>query len=680
MPFPMNSSDWSGMDENLRREMEKHFENSRRMVEANTAKYAVAKERSKALYGADGRGFLDALNNGSATQDFWHAFKMLMYQRIRVMEYHAPKMQIIVRDLLARFPERIWLPIVAQECWPGLEHRKSDHLYELMDCFIAGPSADFRHLETGAAKPEAERQLQPQIRKVVLQAAFTMLSGLAGFKQAIPPANETVIIENGLAHAKRLSAMVHQIGKASLSDDKLDLVEELFREIQPARTYEEGQTQSEINLHIASAFDHAMQKAMPGKPEGYYLRAMLSKRPAGFTALNLATFPREMVWPYLASHLDILDRAMGLADPFYFEPRFERRKAIELIALLPKPPARYGDILFEVATGHDAGGRDTAQHLLAGVTAYTAPASLRLTDSKAAIRAAAAATLKSIGDPAALPALQAQHKLERAKAAKAAIDNSIQALEAAAPPNIEAILAMASDDTTPLPEKMAWIGDLDPPDLTLVDGRIAPKGFVRWLLADAARHGIAGITPRIDRHLSVLRDASRAQFAAWTLMQWIAYDTQPWPEDKIDEVYENEVQFSYEMYELMWDLRDQLGNKAPEYARSELMPKAQWRSFARDRIAASAEVTMNSQPYLFSAQPARGVLGIVRHSPGPLLAKNVQAYLAQHGKRPAQSKALLDCLAASNVAEARDLLDHVSKTQKQKTVRSHAFALLSNLN
>lgn len=678
--IPDDTSDWKGLDPTVRQQMEQHLEDQRKMVEADKAKNAAAKKHSDALYGTDGRGYLDALNDGSATQDFWRSFNALMYQRIAVMQYHAPEMQIILRDMLLRFPERIWLPIVAQQCWPLLEHRKSDHLNELMDCFIAGPTADFRHLETGAAKPEAEAQLQPQIRKAVLEAAFSMLSGFANFTQAIQPANETASIEDELAGAKRLSDMVREMGKAQLTDEKLDLVEELFRDIQPARTYEEGQTQSEINLHIASAFDFAMQAAMPGKPEGYYLRAMLSKRPAGFTALNLATYPKKMVWPYLASHLDILDRAMGLAEPFYFEPRFERRKAIELIALLPKPPARYGDILFEVATGQETGGRDTAQRLLAGATAYAKPASHRLIDSKAAVRSAAAATLKSIGDATALPALHKQHNRERAKAAKAAMDNAIQALEVAVPTDIEALLTTASEDIKPLPEKVVWLAELTPPDVTLTDGRAAPDGFVHWLLADAARHGAAGGAPRIDRHLDALRAPSRAQLAAWILKEWVAYDTRPWPEEKIDEAYEDAVQFSYEMYEMMWDVRDQLGDDAPEYARSTLMPVAEWRSFARDRITKSAEVVMNGKPYLFSAQPARGVLAIARHAPGPRLANAVQTYLSQHGKRTAQSKALLDCLASSRTAEARNVLEQVSKSQKQKTVRSHATELLSSLN
>ncbi|NNE80314.1 MAG: hypothetical protein HKN18_08595 [Silicimonas sp.] len=668
----------SGLDPDLRREMELHFEQQRKMADVQSARFDKARIKSDALYGADGRGFLDALNDGSAIKDFWRAFNTLMYQRIPVMQYHAPDQQIILRDLLARFPERVWLPIVAQQCLPMLDHRKSDHLHELMDQFIAGSTADFRHLETGAAKPETESQLPPQIRKAVLQAAFSMLSGFAGFKRAIGPGDAISNPEEDLAQAKRVADILRKVGRERLSDDKLDLVEELFRDIQPARTYEEGQTQSEINLHVASAFNMAMQSAMPGKPEGFYLRDMLSKHPNGFAALNLATYPRQMVWPYLASHLDILDRAMGLAKPFYFEPRFERRKAIELVALLPKPPQRYGDILFEVATGADAGGRETAQRLLAGATTFATRATLCLSIRKAAIRAAAAATLQSIGDPAALSALKVQHDRERAKSAKAAMDNAIHALTAASPPDIEALLTIASNDTLPQPQKMSWIADLDPPDLKLADGRLAPAEFADWLLADASRHGAAGGAPRIDAHLSALSGPSRTELAAWTLRQWIAYDTQPWPDEKIDEAYEGEVQFSYEMYEMMWEARGHLGDNAPEYQRTSLMDKTEWRSFARDRIAKRTDAVMNTQPYLFSAQPARGVLAIARHAQGALLAHEIGAYLTAHGRRLAQAKSLLDCLAASEASESRMLLIDVSRNQKQKSLRSHATALITS--
>lgn len=110
--------------------------------------------------------------------------------------------------------------------------------------------------------------------------------------------------------------------------------------MKPARTYEEGLTQSKINLTRMSAYRSVMRRLCPGKEEGYFLSLALSKIPQGFYRMNFATYPRRMVWPYIATHFDILDRAMGLAEPFVFEPKLERTKAIAILKLLPKVPMR----------------------------------------------------------------------------------------------------------------------------------------------------------------------------------------------------------------------------------------------------------------------------------------------------------------------------------------------------
>ena len=417
----------SGMDMANREAMENWLAQAEVDREALAAGYEAAAQRCEARFGADGRGYLDALADGSALTDFWGTLDTLLYQRIPLMEYHAPDMQGILHDLLSRFPMRVWLPIVAQKCFPLFEFRKADRLNALLARFLEGPCADFRHLETGAEKPQTETDLAPAIRRELLTTAFRILSATARFKRLTD--------QDGSRDAHRtthggeeLARLLRGTRAETLTPVQLDLVEELFREIEPARAYEEGQTRSEINLVMSAAFDHTMQAQVAGRPQGFYLRAYLSTRPPGFSVVNLASCPRHMIWPYLATHFDILDRAMGLSDPFWFEPRFERRKAIELIALMPKTPARYGDVLFETATGPGAGGRATAQSLLAGGRDYVAPAVERLSNRRAGVRKAAAETLAAIGDPAALPALEARARVETSAQAATAVEDAVRRL------------------------------------------------------------------------------------------------------------------------------------------------------------------------------------------------------------------------------------------------------------
>lgn len=147
-------------------------------------------KEAKRKFGNDGSGYLDMLNDCSALSNFWMTLRQLLCQRIGLMEYYAPDEHWILRDLLARFPERIWLPIIAEQYWPTVEHRKSEHVHELMASYLTGPRADFRHLETAAAKPERESDLPDMVKKAVLGATFGQHSALATFKNmALGPEN-----------------------------------------------------------------------------------------------------------------------------------------------------------------------------------------------------------------------------------------------------------------------------------------------------------------------------------------------------------------------------------------------------------------------------------------------------------------------------------------------------------
>lgn len=643
--------------------------------------HAERKSACDADFGADGRGFLDALNNGLAENGFWQGLRTLMYQRIPVLKFHAPEIQIILRDVLSRFPERVWLPLIAEVCLPHREHRKSDHLNELMDQFIAGERADFRHLERGAAKPETEDDLSPDMRKAILRDAFLWISAFSAFKETtltIDAAGELKGTANGLKELRELTEQLRETASEEITDAQADLIEELLREMTLARTYEEGQTKAEINLGISSAYESVMRAATAGRTKGFFIRSMLSKRPSGFTALNLKHYPRQMVWPYLASHLDILDRAMGIAGPFYFEPHYERAKAIELIALLPKVPRRYAEALFEVATGPHKGGRKTAQLLLTGVTQFTEAACASLSDRKADVRRAAADTLSALGDPAALPALHEQASRERSKSARSAIENAIAALSqsAAGAIDIDGLCEQAAREELDLPATCAWLADLAPPPLVFRDNRPVPEAVALWLVTVAARHGEPLATARIDEHLKTLATEARAILGSWVLREWVAYDTQPWPEEKIDDAHQNAAKELYRTYVMFWDVRDQICGDSPEYQGNQMMRFEDWCRLKRDDIAKRAGYYINTAPYQFSAQDARGVLGIARHAPPEHLVNAIRSYLANHGRRTAQCKALLECLASTQSDFAHAFLKKVSQEQRQKTLRGHATELL----
>ena len=76
----------------------------RQMAKAAKRKAEKLRAKSEKLFGVDGRGFLEGLNNGKLVPDFWQNLRALLFQRISILEYHAPDEQEILRDLAAALP------------------------------------------------------------------------------------------------------------------------------------------------------------------------------------------------------------------------------------------------------------------------------------------------------------------------------------------------------------------------------------------------------------------------------------------------------------------------------------------------------------------------------------------------------------------------------------------------
>ncbi|MEM6973223.1 MAG: hypothetical protein AAF577_10510 [Pseudomonadota bacterium] len=676
-------ADYASMDRAIR-DMAQHAEAEQRSWRLGVTR-EMAKRRaiSDARFGADGRGFLTALDSGEIAGDFWAALRTLMFQRIGLLSYHAPEMQGIVRDWLYRFPPRIRVPLVAQLCEPLLDHRQSDVMQALMDAFLAAPYADLRHLETGPAKPERLEDMSAELLAAMLDRAFAAQVQVARFKRLSAasqgePQDEATM----MARAREMTALLREEGVAALTPDQRALVQEFLFEQQPARRQEDGAVQSEINLHRTGAFRAAMAAIAPGKPEGHYMRAALSTRPAGFAGINLALFPTAVVWSYIATHLDMIDRALGLAEPLPVEPKFERAKAVALLRLLPKTPARYGDVLFDIATGKAQGGRADAQALLAGAGDYVTPA-FHLLDTRAAGTCEQAArTLGAIGDASAATPLRTRLESKQPIRVEAAILDALAALgawdEALAMP-AHLLEAEASEGLLkPWKDAISWVASLMPPPLQFRDGTPVGPAAALWLLRLGAEIGAPTGSVSIDYRLGALDAASRMALAVWVLERWIDYDTQPWTVEHLAEAWAAYPTLSGRSYvgvryqtvpgtaygqkqvsEEGWPQKEDWLRTHPQELRRALASIAAW------------------EHYPNSGHQARGLLAIARHAPTAGIAPTVRRYLEQHRRRTAQAKAMLDFAASIATAECLDVVRSVACDETaSRGLRSHASALL----
>jgi hypothetical protein len=128
-----------------------------------------------------------------------------------------------------------------------------------------------------------------------------------------------------------------------------------------------------------------------------------------------------LIWPFYAEHPELIDQWLGLAPStlnFWGDPVAE---GLRLLGMFPEIPARHLPILAQLATGEAKTNRRTAQELLERRLDCLNLALAALGDSKAQVRASAAAWMGRLGDPAAVAPLRQALAKERGEQAQAAM-------------------------------------------------------------------------------------------------------------------------------------------------------------------------------------------------------------------------------------------------------------------
>lgn len=671
MPNP--DVDWSDMDpetaELIKGVAAAQAEQGRDLTAQQSARSLAALDE----FGADGAGFLDQLNDGRALHDFWGSLNRLLCQRIPLMRYNAPEEHQIVRDLLLRFPERIWVPIVAQICWPKEEHRKSRPISGLMNAYLTSAQPDFRNLEHDSPNAPLDKQTE----KAMLAAMANKFMMMESFRSSIIDADAPADPADLLKKSQALHAALNTAPTQDMTDEQAALLRGLLLDMEPSRTHEAGYTQSEINKMKSDVVASVSAQQKRGNQRGYFLKHALQYVPQGFYRINLGDYPSSMVWPYIASNFDILDRALGIADPDPWDAQLEPAKAISTLALLPKLPARYADAVFDIAVGPAKKGRAEAQSLLKGATAFVGRASALLDDKKPTIRAEAARTLAAIADPSALSALRERATKEKSQRVKAALEDAIGVLDQGRMKTVSDPDYLTEYDplTIEIDPKVSWLADKDHPELSFQSGERVPPHCLIWLLNTAVAHGSPVGSAYVDTRLNLLSAEARQQLGTWVLAAWCAYDAQPYPPEEMKRVHDEALNEAYSHYTMFWDVRENFANQ-PEYQGDTPMTKAELAEYRKDAIAYRAQMFINWKPYLFSGMPSKGLLSLARHADAARRADLIKNYLADHGKRTAQCKALMECLNIADCPISVAFLSEVAKSQKQKGLRQYALKLL----
>jgi hypothetical protein len=364
----------------------------------------------------------------------------------------------------------------------------------------------------------------------------------------------------------------------------------------------------------------------------------------------------DQIWPYFACHFGLLDEALGLAPPSAQMPLSESR-ALEMLPVFPKTPARYFNALIELAIGDRVTVRDPARALLAGAAGVDAILLPLLKHPKQETRIGAANWLAERGATAALPDLLAAAKAEKLPSPKAALIGAIARLGGDIKPFVSAsaLVVEATEGLKKIPGKdLAWFPFTALPALSLADGAPLDPIVPRWWLALASKLKQPGGSPWFELLLDQLAPASAAKLGSFVLHAWIAFDTAAPSEAEANAHAQANVQ-------------------------STLASWIRWQPNAtHDSIFAMLRAQKLGE-YFNSGNDSKGILALSVRAPGSEAVAVTRAFFRDHYPRTAQCKALLECLAGNPSPVATQYVLAIAKRWRTRTVQETASELVQQI-
>lgn len=322
------ADDFSWVPETFEKFWKEAFERPFQTAELVRVEERFATARSQMLDSAEGVAM--ALNAAGSASAFWEVLEApfgFWGPRLERFERHR---QVVFRDILMAYPPDRRIALMAVRLWPRTVIRKWEAIYEPVVDYFRQPYADLRAFEVGVPKITDFEAMTPELRQRVEAEMDRIDAGFGAF----------------LRHVR--------------SEDPAK------PGWNPRGTAAEGMMQSERDLNRTQGYLKAMRKVKPGIPGGHLMELALTEKPPGphWPNIRWEEFTREAIWPYIATHLDILEMALGARDPFPWQPRLSPLKALKTLAFLPKLPARMLPALENVSRGGTAAQKKIARVLL----------------------------------------------------------------------------------------------------------------------------------------------------------------------------------------------------------------------------------------------------------------------------------------------------------------------------
>jgi hypothetical protein len=368
---------------------------------------------------------------------------------------------------------------------------------------------------------------------------------------------------------------------------------------------------------------------------------------------------------YFLEHLDLIDEALGQRTRSGGAPVNEKA-AMQLLASLPKVPARFLHSLLDLALGGSKLLRPMARSLLAPAVGIDDAIVARLSDARKTIRAQAAEWIGARSQKQAIPVLKAALKTEKADEARAAcltalarLGEDVSEYFSEAQLKVEAGKGLAKA----VAKAMEWFPFAAVPPLQWRDGGEVDPLVVKWWIVLAEKLKDPAGNAMFELYLDRLKPEDAGRFGLFLLQAFIERDTASCSEEEANESARESAD-----QQQQWSL--QYSQQNPEWAREN--PFVYEQAFAEARAAALRE-----QPYSCSAN--RGFLGLTMRAPGPDAAALARRYLKDNGQKVNQSKALLTALARNPALAAIQAVLATANRHKQKTVQALARELIDGI-
>jgi hypothetical protein len=374
----------------------------------------------------------------------------------------------------------------------------------------------------------------------------------------------------------------------------------------------------------------------------------------------------ELVWPFFAEHPELIDQWLGLAPSqpnSWGDPVAE---GLRLLGMFPEIPARHLPTLAQLACGEAKANRRAAQELLERRHDCLNLALTALGDPKAQVRAAAAAWIGRLGDPAGVAPLREALAKERGEQAQAAMLAALRDLgdDVSAHLTPEALGAKAAKGLKAKPPAgLSWFPLDALPACRWADGTAVDPVVIRWWTVLAAKLKDPAGAGLIPLYVSLLDQPSRETLGAFALDAWVAQDTAH-PDDAACRAHAAaNVDAQYAEYQ------DMAKRWPEEYAAGAMTRDQVFDKIYREKAA----------EYLGSAIGEKGVLALSAGAPGHHVLAVCQRYVRDHGARRAQVEALVTAAASNPDPSAIQFVLSVARKFKQETVRLKAVELARDI-